>query len=171
VATAILSQDIMAICLLCTDGNVHLNLGEVIHHVEDYQKAEHRHFGISSSDFRGLFRSLISGELFIRSYNDEIDDIIFSEIITDILEYHDAYFNDEGEHWVKACEIDSDDIFSWYDYSEMEYEYKIEIKHKMKKFFGRPDMNKMNPEFVRTFMKEINLTNAILYHCSRPGTF
>ena len=96
-AASILSQDILAICLFLADGNIDLSIEEVIHRVEKYQEEQDRHFGISRSDFRNLFHMLISWELRIK----EFDDIKLSDIITDILMYQYAHFNDEGENWIK----------------------------------------------------------------------
>ena len=168
-AAAILSQDIVAICLLCIDGNIDLSLTEVIRRVEAYQEAQDRHFGISRYDFRGLFRTLVCRELGIKSFADEIDDIKLSDIIIDILEYHDAYFNDEGEYWFKGDETYSEGIASWFDYTEKEYEYRMKVKQQMKRFLRRQEITTLDPKLVKNFMEEKNITDAILYHCSRPG--
>ena len=168
-AVAILSQDIVAICLWCGDGNINLSLSEVIGRVEKYQEAQNRHFGISRSDYHDLFLMLIYSELGIKSFGDEIDDIKMRDIINNILEYHDAYFNDEGNHWITTDEIYSDDIGYWFRLTEKEYEYKMAIKQRMKEFFRQQKIAELDPEVVKKFMAEINITEAMLHDSSRPG--
>jgi hypothetical protein len=173
-AAAILSQDILAICLLSTDGDVDLSLEEVIHRVEEFEKVNNRHFGTSRSDFRVLFLMLVYLELGIKKLGDEIDDIRFIDIIADVLNYFDAHFNDEGEHWTRDevrhnKEIDSRFIENWYGYDEKAYQEKLKVKKEMKRFFEQQKISTLNPESVRKFMGEIKVTDAVLYHCSRPG--
>ncbi len=144
-AATILSQDILAICLLLSDGNLDLSLKEVIHRAEEYQETQDRHFGISRSDFRGLFHRL--------NWAYEMDAIKMREVISDILEYHDAYFNDEGESWYKADDVEEQD----------------QVKQQMKLFFNPQEISQLHPKLVREFMAKMNITEAILYHCSRSG--
>ncbi len=174
-AAVILSQDILAICLFLADGNINLSLGEVIRRVENYQEVQNRHFGISRSDFRGLFQMLISWELGIKSFGDELDDIKLSYIITEILKYHDGYFNDEGEHWTKDYngqheEIDYRLIEYRFGYNKEEYQEKLKLKEEMERFFGQQPNGAIHPKLVRKFMKEIKITDSILSHCARPGS-
>jgi len=144
-AATIMSQDILAICLLLSDGNLDLNLKEVILRAEEYQETQGRHFGISRSDFRGLFQ--------LQNWEYEMDAIKMRDIINDILEYHDAYFNDEGEYWYKGDDVESQD----------------KVKQQMKRFFSPQEISQLHPKLVREFMAKMNITEAILYHCSRSG--
>ncbi|MFH2044815.1 MAG: hypothetical protein ABIK92_06695 [Pseudomonadota bacterium] len=166
-AASILSQDIIAICLLFAGGDINLSLTEVIRRVEEYQEIKNRHFGISIHDFRGLFYNLLNCKLGIKSVSNEINEIKLSDTIIDIIEYHDAYFNDEGEYWFKRNQTYSEDIDSYI--SHIDKEHKIAIKQQMKIFFKYDQIKTFSPESVKKFMEEINIIDAILYQCSRSG--
>lgn len=174
-AAAILSQDILAICLIVAKGNIHLSLEEIIRRVENFQEVHNRHFGISRSDFRGLFNMLLSWELRIKSFFDEIDDIKLIDIIPDIIKYHDAYFNDEGEHWAKDDNYFLDEkinysfIEHWFGYDHNKYLEKLEINQKCKMFFDYHKIATVPSDVVKEFMEEMKITDDILYSCSRHG--
>lgn len=163
---AILSQDILAICLLFADGDMDVSLEEVIQRAEEYQEMQDRHFGISRSDFRGLFNMLLSWELGIKKPGDKMDDTRLSDVVTDILDYHDAYFNDEGESWTRSTNAEFDD---WYGYEEGFYKQRMVIKEKMKVFFQHKKDGSFSQNVVKRFMEEIHISKILLDNCSRPG--
>ena len=80
-AAAILSQDILAICLLLAEGNIDLSMEEVIHRAENFQEDQDRHFGITRSDFRGLFNYWFMFDLAIIHFDDGIDGIKLKDIV------------------------------------------------------------------------------------------
>lgn len=173
-AASILTQDILAICLLLANGKVDLSVEEVIGRVENYQALNDRHFGISTADFRNLFRTLISWELELKGFDEKLDDVKFSHIIGYILNYHYAHFNDEGEHWCKADCISNENHYSrtdeyWYGYDRKQYQEKRMIKQEMEHFFQRHEITAFHPESVREFMEKMKITDAMLLHCSRNG--
>ena len=163
----ILSQDIVAICLFHADGNIDLSLENILFHVETYQEGHNRHFGISRGDFRGLFYRLIFMELGMKKFGDDLNDIRLRGVISKILTYHSAYFNDEGEHWIK------DDV-RWHEedqsgYNVEAYQEKTQRKEDMHIFFQPHELRALNPIVVKEFMKKTQITDSISYHCSRPG--
>jgi hypothetical protein len=173
-AASILSQDILAICLFLADGNIDLPVAEVIRRAEAYQDIQNRHFGISRSDFRNLFRKLLILEKGRLSTDDEILDIKLGNVINDILSFQYAHFNDEGEHWIMVDELqkeesNSPDIRYWYDYDDEEYQQKIIMKQKMIRFFKDLATGNLHPGSIKKFMEELNITDSVLYHNSRIG--
>ena len=171
---AILSQDILVICLVVSEGDINLSIEEVISRVENYQEVQNRHFGISKDDFRNLFYMFVNFELGIRSIDDGIDNLILSDIITDILKYQDVYFNDEGEYWTKRIEVSADEtdysfIETWYSYDKKETQMKVAIRQKMKEFFQQQEITALKPKSVKKFMDETGITDDILYQCSQSG--
>ena len=102
-AAEILSQDIIAICLVLSEGNLTMSLGELIERVEQYQERQDRHFGLSRQDFRGLFRNWLC-DLGLAKLDDFSPlaprcPIPLQRLLSRILEFHSAWFNDEGEYW------------------------------------------------------------------------
>ena len=171
---AILSQDILAICLLLADGNIDLSMEEVVHRVEIFQEDQDRHFGITRYDFRGLFNYWFMFDLGIIHCDEGIDGIKLKDVAIDVLTYHDAHFNDEGEYWTKEKESWNEKLFmehikSWYSYDEENYQEKLIIKKKMKRFFEDQELTILHPEFVMKFMEELKISDTILFYCSRPG--
>lgn len=164
---AMLTQDILAICLLHADGNIDLSLENILFHAETYQERQNRHFGISRSDFRGLFHMLMFCELGMKKFGEDIENITLRDMLPEILKYHSAYFNDEGEHWIK------DDDW-WHEeerfgYHAEKYQEKVKLKEDMKTFFQQGKLPALNPPAIKSFMEELQLSEALLYHCSRPG--
>jgi hypothetical protein len=173
-AAAILSQDIIAICLLLTNGNIKLQLDEVICRIEKYQETKNRHFGISRSDIRNLFQNLIFFEMELREIGEELNDIWLTDIILKVLEYHDAYFNDEGEFWIKYSLPLKINTYSsvnelWSGYNQNENDQKLKMKHVMIEFFENQDIQNISNELVRKLLKENKIKTNILVNCSRPG--
>lgn len=169
-SAATLSGDILSICLLFANGDIRTSLAEIIQRAEDFQEKQQRYFGISPHDFRGLLRSLVMFELGLRRIGEDIGNIRLSEIVTPMLSYHDAYFNDEGEHWCgDDNEIDdANSVLSWFGYSESEYREKQDQKRNLKAFFLEAGDGVIIPGNVRRIMKQLKIDENVLQHCSRP---
>lgn len=169
-SAATLSGDILSICLLFAKGDIQTTLGEITRRAEDFQEKQRRFFGISPHDFQGILRALVVFELGLRPLGENIDTILFSEIISPMLSYHDAYFNDEGEHWCGEEDTISDTgtLLNWFDYSLPEYRKKQEQKRRLQNFFHSSGKAAKAPGNVRRMMKELKIDENILYHCSRP---
>jgi len=92
-----LSQDILAICLVLSGGDLDMKLENVVKLAEEFQEDKDRHFGITRSDFRTLLMRLIwekiPGSIF-RGW-DILNDVKLREVTLDMLRYQDAGFNDE----------------------------------------------------------------------------
>ena len=171
-AAVTLTQDILAVCLLFADGDISLSMEEILQHAERFQEKNDRHFGISRSDLRVLFIMLFAWYLGIRGFSEELDDIKLSDCIPEILKYHDAYFNDESSHWVTYEEAGpeaEDSLLYWLGYDEDQYQEKLNLKENMKWLFLENDADSIDPESIRNFMRENNITEEILFHVSRPG--
>ena len=56
---AIMTQDILGICLLVAGGDLSMSMADVILRVEEFQTQNDRHFGITDRDFRKLVFWLI----------------------------------------------------------------------------------------------------------------
>ncbi len=99
-AASILSQDVLSICLILAKGDISLNMEEIISRVNKYQEVANRHFGITRGDFYVLFCFLLNFEMNMNlGIKPDLTKIMFKDIILKILEYGDAYFNDEGSYW------------------------------------------------------------------------
>ena len=101
----------------------------------------------------------------------EFNQIRLSDVISNILDYHDVYFNDEGEHWTgrdnEISDYEKCDHYYWYGYDKNEYCKKVMIKKIMKEFFK----NQRNPDstIVMQFLDRLKFNDNILYQCSREG--
>ncbi len=169
-SAATLSGDILSICLLFSDGDIQTSLADIIQRVEEFQEKQQRYFGISPHDFRGLLRSLVILELGLRRIGEDFGNILLSEIISPMLSFHDAYFNDEGEHWCgDDKEIgDANSLLDWFGYSESEYQAKQDQKRRLKAFFLDAGDAVIIPGKVRRKMKQLKIDENVLQHCSRP---
>ncbi len=169
-AASILSQDLIAICLILSKGDTRTKLEEVIQVVENYQDLSDRHFGITRQDFRNLLWKLLYFDL---SINKELDEVELREVISDILGFGYAHFNDEGESMTgfdDSLEPDESEVLDaayWYGYSEEAYRNRRQIKRDMKTFFIEPQ--NPTPQQVMEFLSRQGIGKHLLYHCSRPG--
>ena len=114
-------------------GNIRLRLEDIIRRIEIYQETRDRHFGLSRIDFRNLFQCFVYFELELLEIGDDLNNIGFEDLILKILEYHDAFFNDEGVFWIKQSShskisMDSSFNYYWFGYNENEYEKKRKMK-------------------------------------------
>lgn len=168
-AASILTQDVLAICLFLSDGNIELPLEEVISRAEDFQEVEDRHFGTLRSDYRNLFHMLFGWELRIMSLSDEFGDIKLRDTITFILKYHSVFFNEEGEYWDTDNDKWNKNIEYWFSYDEKKYQEKLIVKQEMGRFFEHQKIATLHPKLVKKFMEELKITDTVLYSCSRSG--
>ena len=161
----ILTQDIVGILLILSDGDVDLTLGKNIRLAENFQQVHNRHFGISQSDFRNLFCNLFFEEPRFQGYKQDLSGISLGEVIPEILRYQAAYFNDEGEYWITLEELTDQDLALDDDYASEELSIQMELKDQMRRFLENPP----NQDAVREYMKEHNVSEKILYLWSRKG--
>ena len=169
---AILSQDLLGMCLYIGEGNVNINLEDLVRRFESFQEKYDRYFGITDSDLRNLFYWLIIREY---GWNKELTQVSLSEIMFDVLRYQDAYFNDEGEHWYGKDYVfpQINTIqFKWTDFSRYPYDKhkipeKFEMKKKLKDFLSDPKNH--TPYAIMDFLPTIQVKEALLFRCSRRG--
>jgi len=169
-AASILSQDLLAICLLLSKGDTRTKLEEIVRAAESYQESYDRHFGISRGDFRTLLWKTLYFEL---SLSKELDEVELGEVIPGILGFSYAHFNDGGECMIDSNEsLDPDeseilDAEYWYGYSEKAYRNRIQTKRNMKAFFTKPQ--NPTPRQVIEFLSQHGIDKHLLDHCSRQG--
>ena len=154
--TAILTEDFLGICLILANGDINIELEEVICRAEAYQKSSDCHFGITRDDFRNAF-SILSFETYHEAGFGDYEEMLMERPllqhwIDPILNYEDIYFNDEGEHW---C-----------DY---EKSLPSETNLKMRNFFT--DKCNHSPEIVLRFINELGKNHTTLRDCSRRGSW
>jgi len=172
-AACILTQDLLGIFLLFAGGNTSERLGGILRVAEEYQELCDRHFGISRSDLRGLFMMFTIDVPGRSMAFEELDQLELKEIIPDILRYHEAHFNDEGEHWSMPGKVaslsDYDDLHveTWYNYDRKQFRWKVQVKRMMKAFFA--DEKNHRPGQVMDFLAKVGIDESLLIHCSRPG--
>ncbi len=176
---AILSQDLLAICLLAGEGNLDKNLAEILSFLEKFQEKHDRHFGIGKDNLRTLFMleygmvkssSQSNGKDIFARIAEQLHQIKLKEVAQQIINYHDVYFNDEGGAFISESEIgvmDSSSVSECYGYTPAEYAAKVKVKEAMREFF-RKNVN-YKPCRVRGFLKEHGIDQGLLFHCSRPG--
>lgn len=155
-SASILTEDVLAICLILADGNVNASMEQIICSVEAYQELSDRHFGITRSDFRNSLHFL-----FHNGFPDEPGWCDYEETwcrkpllrhwITLILNYDELYCNEEGEHWYP-------------------HEGAVPSEHNrmMRRFFS--DTNSDDPESVMRFLGGLGKDRSLLLKCSRPGS-
>jgi hypothetical protein len=168
---AMLTQDLLATCLLLTRGKTEISLEEVIVEIDAFQNINIRHFGSSRSDLRVLFMVLAEFELCL---DKNLDEITLAEVISDILRYHDVYFNDEGSHWILPDADTSGyktlrlylEYNRFYDYPRSVLKARIEGKRILREFFGKK--RDYNPGIIMDLLTSINYGYEVLFHCTRP---
>lgn len=168
-SAAMLSQDLVSVCLLACEGDIESSAADIILSLERYQEKYDRHFGISRQDLRGLF---------IKNFSDtrskdlsECLPMKFRDIIPPLLQYFDAYFNDESEYFT-TCSDESLETEKYltpcmYGYDDEEYKKKLILKNNMKEFFT--ENNNPGKEEVLAFLQEHDIDHGLLMHCSRSG--
>jgi hypothetical protein len=153
----ILSEDLLIVCLFLAKGDTGKNITEIISLAENYQVENNRHFGTTRDDFRNLFY-LLGVSLEAVTYNDILEDKawkILTEIslqnwISNILEYKDTYFNDEGASW---CESETHEVS---DKNQL-----------MRDFFS--NRTNLDSDEVIDFLTKNSFSRDALETCSRPG--
>ncbi len=172
----ILSQDVLALCLILSKGDTNMDLERIVVEAERFMEDNERGFGVTRADFRGLFwMGLLFRELGITRWDANLEGFHLKEIILDILRFDKAFFNDEGEYWLSICrdrEPTADDYkkchLDWNEwYTEEEFSRKIELKQQMRSFFNDPRNHQA--ELVARFMKENGIEEDMLFHYSHPG--
>lgn len=98
------AEDMAAILLLFSNGDLEMNIGELVERVENFQESQNGFFGVSCRDFRLAFYQLgmalqyeMGGEwpkCFLPS-GDPLKEWIGPLLTT----YDYVYFNDGGEYW------------------------------------------------------------------------
>lgn len=167
----ILSQDIVAICLLLSEGNIDIILNDLYKRLEEYEKSSNRHFGIAKGDIIASIRTLLFSELHIKDVLNNEHKIQLKDIIPEMLNFHSAYFKDTEDYWVRKSEIGKSDILYLFNYSEKEYEEKILLINLMKEFFPNSANTHISKELIKDFLRKYYITKIILEHCSRPGEY
>jgi len=105
----ILSEDMLAICLLFAKGDVMMPMGEIISRIEEFQ-CKHGFFGVSDTDIRCAFMHLaeVAGNVKIPEKGIRFDSenpremfggLLLRDFIKPVLGLSGIWFNDEGESW------------------------------------------------------------------------
>lgn len=169
---AILTQDLLGMCLYIGEGNININLEHLVRRFESLQEKHDCHFGITRDDIRNLFYRLTMWELDLKK---ELAQVSLAAIMFEVLRYLDAYFNDEGEHWWRKDYVfvnskmvrNAWSDFSLYPYDEQKIHEKFEMKKKMKAFLSNPKNH--TPYAIMNFLPSIHVSEDLLFRCSRPG--
>ncbi len=169
-ASNILSQDFLGICLYLTGGDINVSLDDVALAAARFQEEQNRHFGINRDEFNLMLLVLIFQEL---SMSDDLESIQLRKIAPSILHFHDVHSKDTETYWFGRHLEDSEDNYErfniryWNSYSKEEYVRKIAVKQAMTRFFT---MNgSLGPDLIKEFMIMHGIDKKLLYHCSRPG--
>jgi len=172
---AIMTQDILGICLLVSGGDLSMNMSDVITRVEEFQTNNDRHFGISEYDFRNLIFWLIWGIIphnphttAIESHAKVLEYVKLQDIALHILEHTDAYFNDDGEHWLDLEHGPND--YDRYNCSLDEYNAKPAIRKEMIAFFQNLNDKSCPVKQIQDLLVKWGINQNTLYACSREGS-
>ena len=166
-ACALLSQDFLMICFLVARGDLDLNAAELILRVETFQNTGKRYFGISEHDFRNALYKLI----FSHASLDELEEKVRSEKLRDlvpiILDHHELYLNDEGEHWITSKaqgekNLQDWQINCWYGCDREDYQKRKELLKKLKVLFTVDNIPAITEDVIKRFMAENDITDAYL---------
>ncbi len=176
-AVSLLSQDLVAICLLLTSGKINIPLEELIQKLESYQEQNNCHLGISRNDFRNLFVELLWGDM--QNHKEHpgklFKEILLVESIPRMLEYDYAHFNDEGEAWVKSVKQNISnntitDIEYWFGYRQEEYEERTRLKEKLIKLFSDCDNSDRKQSEIKKLLNKYQINIFFLSNKMRPGS-
>jgi hypothetical protein len=175
---AIMTQDILGICLLVAGGDLSMSMADVILRVEEFQTQNDRHFGITDRDFRKLVFWLIwrkiphsPGTSMTGAYYKVLEvlkEIKLQDIVLHIIEYSDAYFNDDGEHWLDLAHGPND--YDRYNCSLDEYNAKPAIRKEMIAFFQNLKGKNCPVNQIQDILVKWGINQNTLYACSREGS-
>lgn len=168
-ATSILTEDFVGICLILVEGNISASLEDVILTAERFQQEHNRHFGTWENDFRLLF---LADPNWAWTRSGDFRHIPLQDIIPRILSFREAYFNDEGAHlFGKDGDIFLDtyenETAYWTGYGREQLRRKLKTKAEMKEYF-RGEFREAKA--VREWMRLHGIRRDLLYRCSRHGT-
>jgi len=145
--TSILTEHMLIICLMMSEGDVEISIAEIIRRVETWQKTKCRIFGTNDADFAGAFVTLVffESDLYgIPTDNlpEKMDTIPLWQVIEQILKYEDVYFSDEGQMWCCLGETPAEGNLT------------------MRDFFRNPRQHRA--EEVMHFLREQNISQDML---------
>jgi hypothetical protein len=169
-----LSQDVLGICLILSEGDLNTPLDEIAKRAEDFQESSKRHFGITGNDFRMMLIRLV-WDVFPGSILDKsrhMENVTLKEVAPKILSYEDVYCNDEGEYWCGCSErhdLAAYHIRELFDGDADRYLQKLSMKKLLADYFHNYDGDGRAAEEVRNLMREAGITANILQACSSPG--
>lgn len=167
---AMLTQDLLGVCLLLVNGRFETPIEEVLVRAEGFQNKNDRHFGISRDDLRELFWMLINWEL---KLNKSFVKIKLLDIALEMLSYDDVYFNDEGSHWVRLG-------YDQLKFEDVNRSYWCDYGYDKKAFFKRIEFKQIAIDFLKNIHSErmgagkkllakMQIDEKLLLFCSRPG--
>lgn len=112
-ACTVLSEDILVVCLLLADGNLHVPLETVICRAEGGPVDQFTDLCIAPDEWRGLFVSLFWPDPEATEVAHRRSNRSLASIAPLVLAYGGAYLNDEGEHWQTAEDVAAQAGQSW----------------------------------------------------------
>jgi hypothetical protein len=165
-AKSILSADIVSIGLLLSDGNIENRLEDLAEKVISWQTKHARIFGVSDHDYMNALMMLVfSDQVPDRSLSDFYK-FSFRQIIPEILNYHEVYMNDEGEHWIRTVEYDDRELSRFFGLDRQAYETKLYARESMKEFFKNNKYGPNSSKEISEFIANQGITEKVLMDCS-----
>jgi hypothetical protein len=172
---SMMTGDVLGICLLVSGGDLSMNMEDVITRVEEFQTQHDRHFGISEYDFRNLLFWLVwrktphsPGTSITGASSKVFKAVTLQDIAFHILEHSDAYFNDDGEHWLDLAHGPND--YDRYNCSLDEYNAKPAIRKEMIAFFQNLKGKNCPVNQIQDILVKWGINQNTLYACSREGS-
>jgi len=163
-SAAILTENLLAAMLLLAEGDTSITLDEALLRLEQWQRQENRHFGISQFDMRGAFLQMqfwfsdFPKRAGVYDQEETIRVTTLREWIPYMLRFHDLYCNDESEHWYEK--IHRCGLFEVGQASSFR-------NHEMRKFFRNSESR--DPDKVMRFLGRLGIGPEIMFRCSRSG--
>jgi hypothetical protein len=172
-----LSQEILAICLYFSEGDINTDCATILQRITEFQTLYNCHYGISQNDIWGMFVMLFRNELNIiepKHTLDSFSDILtasfqgikLKDVILPILDFDEVYCNDEGEHWLK----NSLDYYQLcFEGNQEQYMQKMKLKENLQGFFTSEILFSLLQEDIQKKLLEFGITKEFVLQCSRTG--
>jgi hypothetical protein len=161
-ADSMLTVDMVSVGLLLSDGNIDISLGILFNKVEDFQIRNQKYYGTSVDDYRGALIQLCYFELRLVQDFDQVYMLKFKDVILEMLQFNNVYYNDEGESWHTEENHDESSIWDCFKMDIGTYNSKMKLRAMMMDFFRNCMLEPKLLSQVKHFMIYTGITEQLM---------